>query len=290
MGYEKKKNAIGWLFLMPSVVLILVLSFHPIFQAFLTSLKSGTGSNMVWAGMKNYLRLLQDPTLKMTVLNTLVYLVQIPVMLGLALFYAQLLNSSYVRRSRMVYRVLLFLPCSMASVSYSLVFRIMFASDGLINTAMINLGLWETGYNFFGNTWSARFVILLALVWRWTGYNMVFLSAAMQGIDNSIYEAAMLDGATGLKRYLKITIPLLRPTLLLLTIMTLSGTLQLFDESVNLTNGGPANTTMSVSHYIYNLAFKYSPNFGYATAISFTLFIVIAVLTAIQMKVGDKRE
>ena len=202
----------------------------------------------------------------------------------LALLLAQVINSRFLRMPGF-FRTVIFLPCAMASVSYSLVFRIMFASDGFINHMLMNLGLAATGINFFAWAGTARLVIMIALVWRWTGYNMVFLSAAMQSVDASIYEAASIDGASGFQRYFRITLPLL-----LLTIMTVSGTIQLFDESVNLTGGGPANGTLSISHYIYNLAFKYSPNFGYATAISFVVFAVIALLTLLQMKVGDKRD
>ena len=108
-------------------------------------------------------------------------------------------------------------------------------------------------------------IILLALIWRWTGYNMVFLLAALQNIDEGIYESAILDGASRLQIFTKITIPLIKPTLILLMIMTVNGTIQLYDESVNLTGGGPANTTLSISHYIYNLSFQYTPNFGYST-------------------------
>ena len=229
----------------------------------------------------------REGALRTAIGNTLIYMIQIPIMLGLALMFAQVIGSRFLKCSAF-FRTMLFLPCAMASVSYSLVFRILFATDGFINSLLNALG--AASVNFFGNAGSARAVIMTALVWRWTGYNMVFLSAAMQNVDASIYEAASIDGANGFQRYFRVTLPLLRPTLLLLTIMTVSGTIQLFDESVNLTGGGPANGTLSISHYIYNLAFKYSPNFGYATAISFVVFAAIALLTLLQMKVGDKRE
>lgn len=287
LTYSKRLKLTGWLFILPAVILVFVMSFYTIFQAFLTSFQSGTGSRMTWVAFKNYERILIDPTLRTAVGNTLIYMLQIPIMLGLALLYAQLISSRFLKGSAF-FRTILFLPCAMASVSYSLVFRILFASDGFINTLLNTLGV--ASVNFFGNAGSARAVIMAALVWRWTGYNMVFLSAAMQNVDASIYEAAAIDGASGALRYFRITLPLLRPTLLLLTIMTVSGTIQLFDESVNLTGGGPANGTLSISHYIYNLAFKYSPNFGYATAISFVVFAAIALLTLLQMKVGDKRD
>lgn len=289
LSNSKKYGITGWLFLLPAAILICFMSFRPIFQAFIISLKSGIGNNMEFAGGYNYLRMLLDKTLHTAIMNTLVYMLQVPIMLGLALWLATLLNEKGLR-FKGLFRILLFVPCATASVSYSLIFRIMFAADGMINTFLVKSGILQTGYNFFGHPWSARIIILLALIWRWTGYNMVFLLAALQNIDEGIYESAILDGASRLQIFTKITIPLIKPTLILLMIMTVNGTIQLYDESVNLTGGGPANTTLSISHYIYNLSFQYTPNFGYSTAISFVIFVVVAILSLIQMKVGDKRD
>ena len=133
-------------------------------------------------------------------------------------------------------------------------------------------------------------VIIIALIWRWTGYNMVFYLAGLQNIDYSVYEASYIDGATPLQQFMKITIPLLKPTILLTAIMSTSGTLQLFDESVNLTSGGPGKSTMTLAHYIYNISFVETPKFNYAAAISVFILVSVAVLSAIQMKVGDKRD
>ena len=289
LSNSKKYGITGWLFLLPAAILICFMSFRPIFQAFIISLKSGIGNNMEFAGEYNYLRMLLDKTLHTAIMNTLVYMLQVPIMLGLALWLATLLNEKGLR-FKGLFRILLFVPCATASVSYSLVFRIMFAADGMINTFLVKSGILQTGYNFFGHPWSARMIILLALIWRWTGYNMVFLLAALQNIDEGIYESAILDGASRLQIFTKITIPLIKPTLILLMIMTVNGSIQLYDESVNLTGGGPANTTLSISHYIYNLSFQYTPNFGYSKAISFVIFVVVAILSLIQMKVGDKRD
>lgn len=119
---------------------------------------------------------------------------------------------------------------------------------------------------------------------------MVFYLSGLQNIEQSVYEAAKIDGANAFQQFWKITIPLLKPTLVLTAIMSVNGVLQLFDESVNLTNGGPGNATLSMSHYIYNVSFKYVPNFGYAAAMSFLIMIMVAVMAFIQMKVGDKRD
>ena len=210
-------------------------------------------------------------------------------MLILAILLAQLLNNKDLK-FKGFFRTCVFLPCATSLVSYSLIFRSMFATDGLINSILIKLGILSTGYNFLGNSASAKIVIILALIWRWTGYNMVFFLSGLQNIEYSVYEAAKIDGASAIQTFFKITVPLLKPTILLTAIMSTNGTLQLFDESINLTDGGPANASISMSHYIYNLCFKYVPNFGYAAAMSFFILLLVAVLAFIQMRVGDKRD
>lgn len=119
---------------------------------------------------------------------------------------------------------------------------------------------------------------------------MVFYLAGLQNIDYSIYEAAKIDGASAAQTFTKITVPLLKPIILLTAIMSTNGTLQLFDESVNLTGGAPGNKTMSMSHYIYETSFVNSPKLGYAAAMSIIILIMVAILALIQMKVGDKRD
>ncbi len=118
---------------------------------------------------------------------------------------------------------------------------------------------------------------------------MVFYLAGLQNIEYSVYEAAKIDGASPRQSFFKITVPLLKPTILLTAIMSTNGTLQLFDESMNLTNGGPGQATMTLSHYIYNMSFVQNPNFGYSAAMSIIVLIMVAVLAVIQMKVGDER-
>ncbi|MCR5746961.1 MAG: sugar ABC transporter permease [Lachnospiraceae bacterium] len=288
------KQAIsGWLFLAPATLLIAVMSFYPIIQALITSFKTGSSAKMKWAEpiIYNYVRMFQDRRFMTSVGNTFLYLiVQVPIMLILAILLAQLLNNKDLK-FKGLFRTLIFLPCATSLVSYSLIFKSMFATQGLINTILVNLGILSENYNFLGTTWSARMVIIIALIWRWTGYNMVFYLAGLQGIEYSVYEAAKIDGANGWKTFWHITVPLLRPTIIMTFIMSINGTLQLFDESVNLTNGGPANTTITMSHYIYNNSFGQGvANFGYASAMSFFVFILVAVLAAINMKVGDTRD
>lgn len=209
-------------------------------------------------------------------------------MLVLAMLLAQLLNNKDLR-FKGFFRTCVFLPCATSLVSYAIIFRFLFAQDGLINNALVKIGLLDQGYNFLGTAWSAKMVIIIALIWRWTGYNMVFYLAGLQNIEYSVYEAAKIDGASPIQSFFKITVPLLKPTILLTTITSTNGTLQLFDESLNLTNGGPGKSTMTMSHYIYNTSFVQSPNFGYAAAMSIIILVMVAILALVQMKVGDER-
>ena len=278
----------GWMFIVPAALLIFVFAFYPMFQAVWLSLQKGVGQNLTFNGFNNYTRIVKDKVFRQAMFNTVFYLViQVPVMLLLALVFASILNSKSIR-FKGIFRTLIFLPCATSLVSYSMIFRSLFSNDGFINLTLRNFGISPIGW--FQNAWTARIVIIIALLWRWTGYNMVFYLAGLQNIEYSVYEAARIDGATPMQSFFKITVPLLKPTILLTTIMSVNGTLQLFDESFNLTNGGPGNQTITMAHYIYNTCFVASPNFSYASALSLLILVIVAVLSFFQMKVGDKRD
>lgn len=288
-----KQRRAGWYYLMPGTVLITIMSFIPIINGFLTSFKTGSSANMQWASplTYNYTRMFKDQLFLRSMGNTFLYLlVEVPIMLVLAMLLAQLLNNHDLK-FKGFFRTCVFLPCATSLVSYSLIFKSLFATEGLVNSVLVKLGILETNYNFLGNPTSAKIVIIIALIWRWTGYNMVFFLAGLQNIDYSVYEAAKIDGASGWQTFWRITVPLLMPTIVMTAIMSINGTLQLFDESVNLTNGGPANSTITMSHYIYNNSLGQGvANFGYASALSFVIFVMVAVLSFISMKAGDKRD
>ncbi|RGZ93495.1 sugar ABC transporter permease [Agathobacter rectalis] len=293
MSISGKQRAAGWMYLAPATILIFIMSFWPIIQAVITSFKTGSSANMKWANplTYNYTRMFQDAVFKRSIGNTFLYLIiEVPIMLVLAILLAQLLNNKDLK-FKGFFRTCVFLPCATSLVSYALIFKSLFATQGLINTILVKLGILESNFNFLGTGWSAKIIIIVALIWRWTGYNMVFFLAGLQNIEYSVYEAAKIDGASGWRTFWSITVPLLRPTIVMTTIMSINGTLQLFDESVNLTKGGPANATITMSHYIYNGSFGEGvANFGYASAMSVIVFIMVAILAFINLKVGDKRD
>ena len=292
MTLVAKQRAAGWLFLAPASIMIAVMSFYPMIRAFIISLQTGAGANMRFAEpiFSNYKRILADKVFQQSIVNTFLYLIiQVPIMLVLAILLAQLLNNKDLK-FKGFFRTSVFLPCVTSLVAYSIIFKMLFSLDGLLNQVLIKLGILDAPYQYLQDSTWARAVIIIAMIWRWTGYNVIFYLSAMQNIPKETFEAAKVDGANAIQTFFKITIPQLKPIVLLTTIMSTNGTLQLFDETMNITQGGPANATITVSHYIYNQSFVYAPNFGYASAISYMVVFIMIILAIIQFTVAGKEE
>lgn len=297
MSVKKTKSALApklnrraWIFIIPSLALIVAFVFYPMIQALLTSFQTGAGNNLEWTGIANYKRLLSDSTFKKALGNTVLYLViQVPIMILLALVISSMLNDKKLK-CKGLFRTAIFLPCVTSLVAYSIIFKSLFATDGFVNAMLIKINLISEPIGWITNPVFAKILIIIAITWRWTGYNMVFYLSGLQGIDDSIYEAAEIDGAGAFEKFKSITLPMLKPIILFTTINSTIGTLQLFDEPMNITQGGPANATITISQYIYNILFKYNPDFGYAAAVSYVIVILIVLLSFIQLKVGDKNE
>lgn len=287
---RRRTSLTGWLFVLIPVLMISIFYFYPMVQAFILSLKSGRGSNLSFVGADNYIRLFSDANFITAVKNTFIYLiVQVPIMLVLAIFIAVLLNDDRLK-FKGFFRTAIFLPTVTSLVAYSVVFKYMFGPDGIVNKFLLNLHLIQDPIQWITDPFWAKVTIIIAITWRFTGYNMIFYLSSLQNIDKSVYEAARIDGAGAITQFFKITIPLLKPIILFTTITSTIGTLQLFDEVVNITKGGPGNATMSISQYIYNLSFEYTPDFGYAATVSYSIVLMVVILTMLQNKIGgDKR-
>jgi lactose/L-arabinose transport system permease protein len=286
-----KNTAIGWSFITIAALMICLFYFYPMVQAFIMSLQSGTGTNLTFVGLENYVRLFKDPTFLTTLKNTVIYLIiQVPLMIVLALFISVLLNDKTMK-FKGVFRTAIFLPCVTSLVAYSVIFKYLFGQEGIINIFLLKFSFISEPIQWLTDPFWAKVAIIVAITWRWTGYNMIFYLSALQNIDQSIYEAAKMDGASSFQTFFKITVPMLKPIILFTSITSTIGTLQLFDEVMNITQGGPGNATMTISQYIYNLSFKYTPDFGYAATVSYAIVIMIVIFSIIQFKVaGDKND
>jgi lactose/L-arabinose transport system permease protein len=181
------------------------------------------------------------------------------------------------------FRTAIFLPCVTSLVAYSVVFRSMFGQEGIMNQMLMALHIISSPIPWLADPFWAKVVIILAITWRWTGYNMIFYLAAMQNIDRSIYEAARIDGVPAWARFLHLTVPMLKPVILFTAVISTIGTLQLFDEPNLLTEGGkPSESTLTLSLYIYQLSFKFMPSFGYAATVSYVVVVLVGIFSFLQ--------
>jgi len=259
------------------------------FQAAYLSLFRGIANNLTFNGINNYVRLTQDVRFKESVGNVFIYLIfQVPIMLFAALILASILNTK-VLPGKGFFRTLIFLPCAISLAAATIIFKSIYAIDGLVNFVLTNLKIIPDPINWLGDPVWAKVVVIIIITWRWTGYNTIFYLAGLQNISSEVYEAARIDGASAPQQFFRITLPLLKPVIILTSIMSTNGTLQLFDEPRILTSNAANSPIVSISNYIYNMSFVNNPQFGYAAAASYTVLFMVAILSLIQLKIGDRK-
>ncbi|MBN9363368.1 MULTISPECIES: sugar ABC transporter permease [unclassified Devosia] len=285
----RTEHITGWTFIAPALVLLGIFMLYPILWSLWMSFQVGKGMNFNFGGFANIVRLTKDPVFIRALVNTLTFLVvQVPIMIGLALLAAVALNDPKLR-FRGFFRTAIFLPCVTSLIAYSTLFKSMFATDGVVNNMLMAVWIIQEPIHWLQDPFWAKVLIIIAITWRWTGYNMVFYLAALQNVDRSIYEAARIDGASGWHQFWYITVPMLKPVILFTTIISTIGTLQLFDEVNNITQGGPSDSTLTLSLYIYNLTFKFMPSFGYSATVSWVIVLLVAVLSFAQFVIARDR-
>ena len=264
-----------YLFISPFFLLFTVFGLYPLlFSLFLSFVKWDGLTPMHWVGLANFRTMLDDEILGRALWNTLIIgLLYVPPMMILAFLFAQLLNAQWLK-FKAFYRAALFLPCVTPMVVIAIVFGLIFSPEkGVLNYALARLHLppvpWLTSED-----WSKVSVAIL-VVWRWTGYNMILMLAGLQGIPADYYEAAQMDGAGPLQRMWHVTVPLLRPTFRFCGLLSLLGTLYMFDEVFVLTNGGgPGTSSLNFGMYLFSLSFD-DFKFGYASCVAYTVAILV---------------
>lgn len=286
---EKYYSRQGWYFIVASILLFALFILYPIIKSIILTFQSVKGFNTTFIALENYKRLFQDEMFWTALKNTFLFLlIQVPIMLILAMLLASILNNKSLK-GKSIFRTAIFLPCVTSLVAYSVLFKMMFATDGIINSFLMAINVVNAPIEWLTDPFWAKIVIILALLWRWTGYNMMFFLSGMQNIPEETYEAANIDGANAIQKFFKITVPQLKPIILFTGITSTIGTLQLFDEPMNLTKGGPGTATTTISQYIYNQSFVYAPDFGYAATISYAIVFIVLILSIIQFKMaGDE--
>ncbi|MCR3724969.1 MULTISPECIES: carbohydrate ABC transporter permease [Streptomyces] len=281
-----RRTAVGWLFLAPFTVVFLVYTAVPTVAALGFSLTDLRGADLRhpfavdFTGLDNYLRLFQDQSFLRDILNTAVFVaVGVPLTMGIGLALALALNSG-IRRLRGVFRTVFFAPVVTNVVAVALIWQYAFNAGGTVNKTLGAVGF--AGPNWLDDPNLTMPVVILLGVWRNFGIAMVLFLAGLQAIPQNVYEAASLDGADRWRQLRHITLPLLRPTTLMVSVLLTVFYLQVFDEPYLLTNGGPLGSTESVALYTYH-QFG-AGEFGMSSAASFVTLVLVMLVSAVQFR------
>ncbi len=279
---------VAFFFLAPALIAIGVFFFVPVIAALILSFTDFdiySLANLDYArfvGLKNYTRIFEDPLFWKALKNTFYFLIiGGPLSIAVSLAAALLLNSKLVR-FKTFFRLAYFSPVVTTLVAIAVVWRFVYHPRyGLLNYALSWFGVPQI--DWLGDpTWAMPAIILMA-VWKNFGYNMIIFIAGLQNISQELYEAASIDGASAWQQFKSITIPMLAPTTLFISVITMIGYFQLFAEPYVMTQGGPLNSTLSIVYYMYQMGFRWW-SMGYSAALAFVLFGIILIASLIQSR------
>ena len=284
---RRRQGLVAWLFALPFVLIFMVFMFGPLVWSFgmsftdMTIRDIRTPFSVNFEGLQNFVAVFQDETFRKALVNTLYFtVVGIPLTMVFGLALAVALNTG-IEKFRAVFRVGFYTPVVTSIVAVAVVWRFMLQGDGLVNTVLGWVGI--NGPDWLNDQhWAMPSIILMA-AWRNMGTLMIIFLAGLQAIPSDVYEAAEVDGASKWRQFRTMTLPLLRPTLLLGAVLLSVGFLQVFEEPFVMTKGGPLNSTLTMSFFVYN-QFGYG-RFGFGSAAAYVLFAFIAALAAVQFRI-----
>lgn len=293
----RRRGNWGYYFLIPFVAAFVIFQLIPlittVYNSFFENYRSGLkqiGPNFV--GLDNFISLIKSGDLMMYFKNTMImwilgFVPQIVVALVLGAWFA---NPSLRLKGQRFFKTVIYLPNLIMASAFSMLFFTLFADSGPVNGALLHLGIIKSAYRFMSHVWSVRGLVAMMNFLMWFGNTTILLMAGMMGIDQSLYEAAEVDGATAGQIFFKITLPLLRPILIYVMITSLIGGLQMFDVPQILTNGNgdPMRSSMTLIMYLNKHLF--SKNYGMAGALSVILLIITGILSMIVFKVTAEKE
>ncbi|MGU3471143.1 carbohydrate ABC transporter permease [Paenibacillus sp. D51F] len=283
----KRSNVLwGFLFISPQLIGLLAFSLIPLVSSFVLSTLDWDGFQAAaFAGLDNFAFAFHNPDFRKAILNTAYYSVlTVPAGIFLAILAAVALNRV---RFKVVYRLFFFMPVVTSSVAVAIVWMWLLNGDfGIINS-LLKSAFGVKGPQWLTDTNLVLPSLALVSIWKGLGFNMVIFLAGLQGISKDYYEASMIDGASRLQQFWKITVPLLSPTTLFVTIISVIDSFKVFDTAFVMTSGGPAKASYTIVYHVYELAFK-NFQFGRSSAAAVVLFGIILVLTLTQTYVSRK--
>ena len=290
----KQSTSAAYFFLAPAISAIIIFFFIPVIAAFVISFTDfdiyalGDYSSVRFVGLKNYLQLFDDPLFYTALQNTFYFVIIAgPLSIAVSLGAALLLNNKLVKY-KAIFRLSYFIPVVTTLVAVAIVWRFIYHPKfGIINYILSLLGI--SPVDWLGEPSTAMPAIILMSVWKSFGYNMIIFIAGLQNISEDLYEAASIEGASSWRKFKSITLPMLAPTTVFISIITMIGFFQIFAEPYVMTQGGPLNSTLSIVQFMYQEGFRWW-NMGYSASIAFVLFFIIFIGTLIQFKIQKSTE
>ena len=288
----KKKTGLPYLFMLPSILILLGVYLLPFLYSLYISVTdwSGMGQKLNFVGLSNYKGLFEEPHFWETLRNNLIYFVElVGIQFIISMVLAVVLNAAF--KGRNFFRALYFMPTIICTLAVGFIWNIMFDPiNGPIKTLLKNAGFLELSrIMWLGNTKTAIHAVSFVSLWQWTGWSMVIYLAGLQSIDKNLYEAAEIDGANAVQKFFKVTLPLLAPSITVNLVNSTIGALKIFDLPFIMTGGVPGHATESLAMMMYTYSFGLN-KMGYGTAISIILFVVILIISGAQTTVLRRRE
>ena len=283
---RRRDELAGWLFVAPQLAGIIAFVLVPLVLVVWYSLHEWNvlAGTFDFVGSGNYQALADDPRLWPALRATGFFSVGLVVLnLSLALFLAVLLNQKL--RGTVFFRTLFFSPVVVTLVAWTIVWGFLLQDNGGINGLLDSIGI--DGPNWLRGDTTAMISVIVVQLFKGVGLNMVLFLAALQGVPADLYEAARIDGASAWARFRRVTVPLISPTILLTSILTIVGSLQVFAQIAVLTQGGPGTSTTVLVYYLYQQAFQFH-HFGYGATISLLLFVIVLALTVLQWRMRKR--
>jgi raffinose/stachyose/melibiose transport system permease protein len=270
-----------FLFVVPALALYITFYLVPLFSSLRYSMTSWNGINeATYNGLDNFVRAFEDPKFWIALKNNIYFVLfslfaQIPIIISLAILV------SGVKQGLNFYKVAVFLPSILSTAAVAIIWQFVYQPDaGLLNQIFHTLGLDSLKTAWLGNEHTAFWSIILTNAWQWAGFYIVLLLAAIFAVPKEILEAATIDGAAGLRKAWLITIPLIRPVIVVVMLLSITGAMKALDIVLIMTNGGPFGTTEVMGTYMYKQAYRGS-DFGYANTIAIIIFFFTAILSLI---------
>ena len=284
---RRRRTLVAWGFSLPFVIVFAVFMLIPLIASLVMSFTDITARdiqtpfNVNFMGLSNYVKLFRDPRYLHSLGTTGIFVVVgLPLTMVVALAFAVALNKG-LRHVNAFFRALFYAPVVASTVAVSVVWRYILQKDGLLNTLLALIGV--QGPDWLHDTRTALPALMVMTLWRTMGTLMIIFLAGLQAIPEEVLEAAEMDGASEWRKFRSITLPLLRPTLLLGAVLQSVVYLQFFEESFVMTQGGPLDSTLSASYYIYE-KFGFG-QYGMSSAASYVLFAIIALVSLLQFRI-----